>query len=157
MATVTAQPALGSRRWKLSEIENVPATILLGVVGFVVLYPVLQVCIQSVLVSSPGEAARFGLDGWTSLFTEQGMRQAAVNTIGLSLARETIALPLAILLAWLIARTDLPGRHFFEFAFWLSFFLPTLTVTLSWILLLDPEYGLINQITSKIGLPAFSI
>src|SRR5215212_3987573 len=157
MARVTAQPALDGRKLKGWEIENVPTTILLCVVGFLVLYPVLQVCIQSVLVSSPGDAARFGLDGWISLFTEQGMRQAVVNTVGLSVAREVIALPLAIFLAWLIARTDLPGRHYFEFAFWISFFLPTLTVVSSWILLLDPEYGLINQLLAKVGLPVFSI
>jgi iron(III) transport system permease protein len=35
--------------------------------------------------------------------------------------------------------------------------MPTLTVVLSWILLLDPEYGLINQFLQNLGLPTFSI
>jgi iron(III) transport system permease protein len=60
-------------------------------------------------------------------------------------------------MAWVIARTDLPGRNWFEFAFWLSFFLPTLTVTLSWILLLDPQYGLINQGLKGMHLGPFNI
>jgi len=50
----------------------------------------------------------------------------------------------------LLARTDLPGRGWLEFAFWAAFFLPTLTVTLSWILLLDPEYGLINVALARV-------
>src|SRR5437899_12999078 len=37
-----------------------------------------------------------------------------------------------------------------EFMFWHSFFLPALPVTLGWILLLDPKYGLLNQLLSKI-------
>jgi iron(III) transport system permease protein len=75
----------------------------------------------------------------------------------LVLARQVIALPLAVLMAWTIARTDLPGRNWFEFAFWLSFFLPALTVTLSWILLLDPHYGVINQVLKPLGLGPFNI
>jgi iron(III) transport system permease protein len=60
-------------------------------------------------------------------------------------------------MAWTIARTDLPGRDWFEFAFWLSFFLPPLTVTLSWILLLNPQYGLINQALKPLGIGPFNI
>jgi iron(III) transport system permease protein len=56
-----------------------------------------------------------------------------------------IALVAAVLIAWLLARTDTPGAKIFEFAFWLAFFMPSLTVTLSWILLLDPQFGLVNQ------------
>ncbi|PYN10954.1 MAG: iron ABC transporter permease, partial [Candidatus Rokuibacteriota bacterium] len=68
------------------------------------------------------------------------------------MTRQALSLALAILVAWLIARTDLPGRNWIEFAFWAAFFLPTLTVTLSWILLLDPDYGLINLALVGLGL-----
>ena len=62
----------------------------------------------------------------------------------MTFVRQLLSLPLAVLIAWLLARTDLPGRSWIEFAFWAAFFLPAFTVTLSWILLLDPEYGLVN-------------
>jgi iron(III) transport system permease protein len=65
--------------------------------------------------------------------------------MSLLFARQIIAFPIAIVVAWLIARTDIPWRGLFELMFWLSFFLPALSVTLGWILLLDPEYGLLNQ------------
>ncbi len=64
--------------------------------------------------------------------------------------RQLLSLPFAVLIAWLLARTDLPGRSWIEFAFWAAFFLPPLTVTLSWILLLDPEYGLVNTWIAKL-------
>jgi iron(III) transport system permease protein len=44
-----------------------------------------------------------------------------------------------------VIRVRIPGGRYIEFAMWMSFFVPLLPVTLSWILLLDPHYGLINQ------------
>ena len=126
--------------------------LVLIVVGFAVLYPLWLIVHQSFDVSKPGEATRYGLDGWVAIFNERGLRTAVNNTLLLSITRQAIALPLAIGIAWLIARTDLPGSRWFEFGFWLSFFLPTLTVTLSWILVLDPDYGLFNQIIKPLGI-----
>ncbi len=157
MATIAVPRAPSGPIWRRIKPQTVFTTGLLAIVAFVVLYPIYRVVLQSFDVSQPGEAARYGLDGWATLFREQGLRQAAMNTLNLSLAREVIALPAAIFLAWLLARTNLPGRHWFEFAFWISFFMPTLTVVLSWLLLLDPEYGLINQALTRLGLPVFSI
>src|SRR5215204_2973089 len=157
MATVAVPRAESARVRRRLSPATVLSVILLATVAFLVLYPIYRVVLQSFEVSVPGEAVRFGLDGWTTLFQEQGLRTAVWNTVSLSAWRELIALPGAIFLAWLLARTNLPGRHLFEFAFWLSFFMPTLTVVLSWILLLDPEYGLINQAITRFGLPAFSI
>jgi iron(III) transport system permease protein len=126
--------------------------VILLVVGAAVLFPLFLILRQSFDVSKPGEAARFGLDGWAAIFSERGLRTAVNNTLLLSITRQALALPIAVGIAWLIARTDLPGSKWFEFGFWLSFFLPTLTVTLSWILVLDPDYGLFNQVIKPTGL-----
>ena len=100
--------------------------------------------LQSFQVAAPGQAARYGLDGWRAALGEPGLRAALLNTLTVTFVRQLLSLPLAVLIAWLLARTDLPGRSWIEFAFWAAFFLPAFTVTLSWILLLDPEYGLVN-------------
>jgi iron(III) transport system permease protein len=157
MATVAVPEArLEGLRRKLSPL-TIFGTLLLALVAFMVLYPIWRVLLQSFEVQQPGEAVRFGIDGWATLLRESGLKTAVWNTISLSVWREAIALPFAIFLAWLMARTNMPGRNWFEFAFWLSFFMPTLTVVLSWILLLDPEYGLVNQFLKNLGLPPFSI
>jgi ABC-type Fe3+ transport system permease subunit len=108
------------------------------------------VAVQSIQVAPPGQPARYGLDGWRAAFGEPGLRAALVNTFKVTLVRQLLSLPLAVLIAWLLARTDLPGRGWIEFAFWAAFFLPPFTVTLSWILLLDPEYGLVNTWLAKL-------
>ena len=126
------------------DTQAVLCTGVLAAVAFCVVYPVALVVLQSFQVAGPGEPARWGLDGWRAAFEEPGLRAALVNTLKVTFVRQLLSLPVAVLIAWLIARTDLPGRDWIEFGFWAAFFLPTLTVTLGWILLLDPDYGLLN-------------
>ena len=140
---MTGGDTLAGRRGRL-QAPDVLCTAVLAAVAFTVVYPMLLVALQSFQVAAPGEPARWGLDGWRAAFTEPGLRAALVNTLTVTVVRQLISLPLAVLIAWLIARTNLPGRDWIEVGFWAAFFLPSLTVTLSWILLLDPDYGLIN-------------
>ena len=134
---------LAGRRGRI-EAPDVLCTGVLAAVAFTVVYPIFLVVLQSFQVAAPGEPARWGLDGWRAAFMEPGLRAALVNTLKVTIVRQLISLPLAVLIAWLIARTNLPGRSFIEVGFWAAFFLPPLTVTLSWILMLDPDYGVIN-------------
>ena len=138
------------RRPRWIEAPAVACTVVLLGVAFCVVYPLLLVVLESFQVAPPGQPARYGLDGWRAAFAEPLLRTALLNTFKVTLARQVVSLALAVLIAWLIARTDLPGLTWIEFAFWGAFFLPTLTVTLSWILLLDPDYGLINTGLAKL-------
>ncbi len=149
MAGLSEAAALPSPR--RIEAQAVLCTVVLALVAFCVVFPLFLVVLQSFQVAAPGEAARYGLDGWRAAFGEPGLRGALWNTFTVTFVRQLLSLPLAVLIAWLLARTDLPGRSWIEFAFWAAFFLPSFTVTLSWILLLDPEYGLIN--TALAALP----
>jgi iron(III) transport system permease protein len=123
---------------------------VLVIVAFGVVYPIFLVVLQSFQTALPGQPARYGLDGWRAALAEPALRSSLLNTLSVTVVRQLLSLPLAVLIAWLLARTDLPGRRWIEFAFWAAFFLPTLTVTLSWILLLDPEYGLVNTTLSRL-------
>jgi iron(III) transport system permease protein len=161
MASAADAGVLDARTWRdwrpQWNLQNVLGTVLLGLLSLFVVYPVVLILLQSIQITRPGEPMVFGLDGWRAIFNERGLFSATMNTLGLTLARQAISLPIAILIAWLIARTDLPGRNVFEFLFWLAFFLPSLTVTLSWIMVLDPEFGLFNQLIRRLGVPAFNI
>ena len=154
----TATPAVHRRRVPRIDTQAVLCTVVLGIVAFCVVFPVLLVMLQSFQVAPPGQPAKYGLDGWRAAFDEPGLRAALLNTLKVTFVRQLLSLPLAVLIAWLLARTDLPGRRWLEFAFWAAFFLPSFTVTLSWILLLDPEYGLINTSLARlVGTAPFNI
>ncbi|MFF7709037.1 ABC transporter permease subunit [Pseudomonas sp. NPDC007930] len=116
------------------------------VVAFVALtlLPLLAV-VQGSFESQIEGAQAFTLAGWRALLHEPRILGALANTLSLTFASQLLALPASIGLAWLLARTDLPGRNGLEFAFWVSFFLPALAVVQGWTLLLDPHYGLLNR------------
>lgn len=145
--------------WRLAppRASDLLFTLLLLLLGFLVLFPLLQIALQSVQIPIPGQGFRWGTDGWQALFSDRSLQRAAVNTLLLTLARQSFSLVLAVVVAWLLARTDVPGSRLFEFLFWLSFFIPSLTATLTWILMLDPKVGLINQATGSLGLRALGL
>ena len=128
------------------DLESLIGTTVLCGVAFFVLYPILLIVLNSFQAARPGAAAQYGFEGWRIALSDPGMLRAVYNTFSLIFTRQLLSFPIAILLAWLLARTDLPGKSALEFMFWLSFFLPSLSVTLGWILVLDPEYGLGNQL-----------
>ncbi|MGH7767911.1 MAG: ABC transporter permease [Candidatus Binatia bacterium] len=128
------------------EAETFWCTVVLAGVAFFVLYPILLIVVNSFQVSKPGAPPLYGLAGWRAVLSEPGMRGALYNTFTLLVSRQVLSFPIAVFIAWLLARTDLPGKYGLEFMFWLCFFLPSLSVTLGWILMLDPDYGIANQI-----------
>jgi iron(III) transport system permease protein len=84
-------------------------------------------------------------DAWRETFIDNPVNRSALAYSFLLALRAPIAAILGFLIAWLLIRLRIPGGRFIEFAMWVTFFVPLLPVTLSWILLLNPRYGLINQ------------
>ncbi len=126
--------------------RNVLSLILILALGSVTVVPVLFLVISSFNVADPGQATTFGLGNWIEAFDDSRILGAIWTTFSLVAARLSIGVLAGILFAWLIARTDMPGGTTFEFLFWIAFFSPALPLTVGWILLLDPENGVINSL-----------
>lgn len=126
--------------------RNVLSLILILALGSVTVVPVLFLVISSFNVADPGQATTFGLGNWIEAFDDSRILDAIWTTFSLVAARLSIGVLAGILFAWLIARTDMPGGTTFEFLFWIAFFSPALPLTVGWILLLDPENGVINSL-----------
>jgi iron(III) transport system permease protein len=137
-------------RWRRLEPSAFAGTLLLLLLGLAIVYPVLLIVLQSFDTADPGQPHLWSLQGWQSALSEPLLRSSLVNTLMLTVVKQIITLPLAVAIAWLLARTDLPGRHWYEFGFWVAFFLPPLTVTQSWLLLADAHYGLLNQLIAGV-------
>jgi len=145
MANVTIADAIPQRRIFTLEPSSLLIGLLFIVVALLVLTPLFLLLVGSFQLARPGDAPVYGLAGWKRAFSDPSIREALWNTVSLAVVRQAIALVIGVILAWLIARTDLPWRKGLEFMFWISFFLPSLPVALGWILLLDGKFGLLNQ------------
>ena len=92
---------------------------------------------------------------WQDTFTYPVNRSAIGYSFLLAL-RAPLAAVIGFLIAWLLIRARLPGSRFIEFAMWITFFVPILPMTLSWILLLSPRYGFINYLLGPLA-PPFNV
>jgi iron(III) transport system permease protein len=155
MATATvAQSSVPAREASrvLSRLSlgTLGLTVVLLAVGFFVTCPFILLFINSFEVGPISGPTHLGLENWQAALTDRAVQGALRNTLGLALTRQAIAIVSGVLLAWLIARTDLPGRDWLEFGFWVAVFLPVLTVTLGWIMVFDSANGLANQLIMKL-------
>ena len=91
----------------------------------------------------PGMAGEFNLIGYASLATNENF-EALVNTAALSLVKTVLSLALAILMAWIVARTDTPGRGVLEILITLPFFIPPILTATAWAMLGNAQVGTIN-------------
>ena len=141
-----AAPAVAIPWARRIDAGLIPIALLLGTLVFLVLYPVVLIIFNSFNESPMGSPPQLGLNEWREAFANPGIFQSIINTFKVAFTRQAISFPLAIFLAWLLARTDIPLRGWLEFMFWISFFMPTLSVTIGWIILLDPQAGMVNQL-----------
>ena len=141
-----SSPALLKRltRPKLSW-RSLPGLLLIGLLILLLAYPVGLLFVKSFVASRPGQATVWTIEGWVEAFSDATLPIALGNTFFLALMRVAITTGLAIFFAWVVTRTDTPLKGFVEVMLWLGFFLPLLPMTMGWILLLDPHYGLINE------------
>jgi iron(III) transport system permease protein len=119
--------------------------------GLILVAPLVMLLVNSFNVAAAGQAYRFGLANWQQAFADQSSLGALWNSFALAVTRTAISLPIALVLTWLIARTDMPGRGAIEVLAWLSIFVPVLPLAFGWVLLLDPKFGLLNTLIAGIS------
>ena len=140
--TATPQLSVGTLPRKSTAIM----AIILLTLGFYLIYPVFLILIQSfntapeILIGTP----QWGLDNWRVAFNEPRLLKAVSNTIVIWSLVMLVSFPAATLIAWTLARTNIPFSHGLEFMFWISYMMPGISVAVAWIMLLDPELGFLN-------------
>ena len=98
-AATWSPPLPGQRRFGLTAAAVV-MLLLIGLLGFYVLYPILLIFLNSFNVARPGQPEVWGVQNWTQAFASPGIRTALWNTVWLFFAHQLLSFPLAILLAW---------------------------------------------------------
>ena len=91
--------------------------------------PLLFLLVGSFNLATPGKAAVYGLDNWMRAFSDPGTISALWMSFLLSVVRLIPAMILSVLVAWLIARTDMPGGRTIESLCWIAYFIPDFPLT----------------------------
>jgi iron(III) transport system permease protein len=151
MAEIISAPRLTPARLEPIRLQVILCTALLIIVGALVLYPLFVLIFQSFNVAPFGKDPTYGLASWQYALTQPKILKALWNTFTLGGTQVVVSTTIAVFIAWVLTRTDLPARKWFELGFWISYFIPSLPVVLGWILLLDPQFGLVNKLIDHIA------
>ncbi|MGE0749013.1 MAG: ABC transporter permease [Variibacter sp.] len=132
-------------------LQQLVAYVALLIVVLLVLYPMLYLVEVALRVSPANEPARYGFVNFALVFSARNV-DTIFNTIVLAVVSTVIAIPCGFIAAWIVFRTDVPGRWLFERLLILPYYVTPLVPALAWLALASPRSGLINQIGFAFGL-----
>ncbi len=104
--------------------------------------PFLATVVRSLLVWRD-DSPHLSLGNFANLFGDARFVSAATNTLVAGVCTTFFSLILGFSLAFLVCRTDMPGRRWLETANLVPFFLSPYVGAISWIYLLAPHGGLL--------------
>lgn len=143
--TTTMDAADGRRR---GVDLSVPTFVILSLLLTVlVALPLFWILFYSFRSDSGGGAT---FENFVALVTDQTLLQAYGLAIGMALAVGVLSCAVATPMAWLVARTDLPGRRFFRLLVTASFVTPPFLGAIAYEILAAPNTGLVNVLYRKL-------
>jgi iron(III) transport system permease protein len=123
--------------------------VIIGIV--LIIGPSCAGLIRSMLLWNDGEP-HFSFANFVWLFTDQRIQTAAINSLICGSGAMVTSLTLGTTLAWIVSRTDVPGREIFKTLNIIPFFFSPYVGAIGWIFLSAPYSGLIETtLASLVG------
>jgi iron(III) transport system permease protein len=141
----------GLRTLRAPQVWLPAAAVLIGVL--LIASPFLATVVRSLLVGEEGSLVP-GLGNFVGMFGNRRFWEALGMTALMGTGATVLACVFGLGLAWIVARTDLPGRSWFDTLNLIPFFLSPFVGAISWTYLAAPNVGLLNQMLAAFGLPA---
>lgn len=122
---------------------------LVAIVGLLTIGPVLMLLLGSF---SKGLTAfgSFTLEKYLTAYSDPAIVEVLLNTGIFVVGSASLATGLALLLAYLNTRTDIPFKFLFRIISILPMMIPHLLFAVSWALLLNPSNGMLNLALMKV-------
>jgi iron(III) transport system permease protein len=135
---------------------NAMSIIVIGLVIFLVFVPISRLLISSFQLGHPAFPDGWTLSNYASALQSENLYVILARTFWIAAVGTAISLSLAILLAWLVERTDMPFRNLAWAMVLIPMAIPGILFALGWNLLLAPRSGTINlflrDLLSGVGL-----
>jgi len=130
-----------ARQGRWLQVALPASGVLIGI--FLVAGPFLATVIRS-LLQWDADGAYLSAKNFSKLFSDPRFYDAVFNTVIAGGCTTFFSLLLGFSLAWVVTRTDMPGRGWFETLNLIPFFLSPYVGAISWIYLLAPHSGLLQ-------------
>jgi iron(III) transport system permease protein len=129
--------------------RSVLTPTLIAIVGFLTVCPIVMLVLGS-FSTGLGAFGEFTLEKYILGYADPELAGIIVNTIIFVLGSSLVATGLALLLAYLNTRTDIPFKFLFRIISIIPMMIPHILFSVSWVLLLNPSNGLLNLLLRQI-------
>jgi len=126
--------------------------------AFISLYPTFFLFYGSVRSAPLGVAGHLSASNYIRVYSDPETYKLVANTLIFAAGASGLSVIFALALAWITVRTNAPFRGLLELTAVIPNIMPSLLVAISWVLLLNPTNGIVNQLClSLFGLAPFNI
>src|SRR3954454_21811682 len=142
-----------SRRMPQLGIAGLLMLLILLLCATLVLYPAVFIVAESFNIGEPGvfPPEEVSLHNFAAMSQDFGI---LMNTLLVALGATIMAVIIGFVLAWILTRTNIPGRQRLERLMELPYYMTPLIGALAWGVLLGPKTGLVNQVWRATGAPS---
>ncbi len=135
---------LSRRRAALSRVPifGLASAAIVAVVALLVLLPTASIFYGS--LRSEADQASLTLQNWATVYVGPSYLGPFLNTVILSVLVASICVVLGTGMAWIVARTDAPGRRALGLLLYLPVMVSPLITALAWVALAAPAAGFLN-------------
>lgn len=125
------------------------------VVAYLALTPLAMLVFGSFQKGFMVGEGQWTLDNYIEAYSDPEFYSLFLNSLTYALGVSLFTFLIGTTLAWICERTNTPGRGFFAILAVATYIIPGVLLTISWILLLSPRIGLLNNLlTALFGLAA---
>ena len=136
-------------------IRLVPALAVGCLLGYLVLVPLALTLLSSFRPTGFPAEAGLTLSNYVKAYGDPNFPALLGTTLAFGLGSTLFALIAGLCLAWLVERSDLPGRRLLRGLVLLPMATPPILLAIAWAMLLSPRNGAINQgLMAAFGLKA---
>ncbi len=131
--------------------QPVVTAAVVVVVAFLVLLPLVFLVEESLNTRRPHglPAAGIRIANYVAMFDED--INVLVNTAVIALMATVMAIVIGFTLAWILTRTNVPGRELLERLMELPYYMTPLVGALAWSVIAGPKSGFVNQLWKHWG------
>jgi iron(III) transport system permease protein len=127
---------------------------LIAIVGFLTVCPVVMLLFGS-FTKGLGAFGEFTIEKYVAAYTDPAFAEILANTIAFTIGSALVSTVLALFLAYLNTRTNIPFKFLFRVISIIPMMIPHILFAVSWALLLNPSNGMLNLLFKEIfGLAA---
>jgi len=150
-----AEKAAGSRQSLRAKSWAWSGALLL-LLTFLVLYPIGMLLYGALTGANPVvdgfHPSDVSLATFAAVLVNENVHLALINTFIACTGGTAIAVAIGLAFAWIVVRTDTPGKRLIATAGLLPLFVPPLVAGVAWSILGSPKTGLLNTVLAWIGI-----